>query len=235
MKYKIKIVQIKRKIEIGLLESTCITKWKIFSFRSGVLARDGRLDIKQLDPCLYFFGYCHVYVSRVIVKYTRPGELRGIINFSLPIRPSRSLRVRSPTFPITAAPQPLPIRLRRRPMAFSLGSVCLISFLVPCSSARKRDYTAVATAAATVAPCIDRGRCSPVERNNVNQTRGWRGQVATAPLVWGWRNIRQWHWNYRPEYTRERMPRVVHSMRVFPDTIWTSLTFNFSVSVDSWT
>lgn len=118
-----------------------------------------------------------MYVSRVIIKYTRPGELRGIINFSLPIRPSRSLRIRSPTFPITAAPQPLPIRLRRRPMAFSLGSVCLISFLVPCSSARKRDYTAVATAAATAAPCIDRGRCSPVEQNNVNQTRGWRGQV----------------------------------------------------------
>lgn len=142
---------------------------------------------------LHFFEYCF-HVSHNIVEYTRSEESRAprCNKFlSYPIHLSRSHRVASHSLAHlshnrSAAAVTNPSAAQAD--GLFVRSVCLISSLVPCSSTR--NVTA-AVAAATAAPCIDRGRCSSVERNNVNQTRvqeGKRGAGGDRSLRLGLRN-----------------------------------------------
>lgn len=158
---------------------------------------------------LHFFEYYCFHVSHNIVEYTRSEESRAprCNKFlSYPIHLSRSHRVASHSLAHlshnhSAAAVTNPSAAQAD--GLFVRSVCLISSLVPCSSTRNVTVPppSLPPPPRHVSIAVDARPSNEITLIKRGCRRGKGGQVVTAPFVWGWGIIRQWHWIYRSEFT----------------------------------
>lgn len=119
---------------------------------------------------VYFVEYCpRVYTYRALLLNIHTRHLGALDNKFLPILHPGLAHSLAHLSHNHRAPRPLAIRLRRRPMAFSPASS---PHLVPCSSARQRDYISPPPRHVSIA--VDARRTS-----EITLIKGWRreGQV----------------------------------------------------------